>query len=66
MFPQQLDDNGIEIAGITLEHLNVVCELPFHHRDPFDRLLIAQAQVDRLPIISADEMFDAYGIAREW
>jgi PIN domain nuclease of toxin-antitoxin system len=37
-----------------------------HHRDPFDRLLIAQAQAERLPIASADALFDAYPITRLW
>jgi PIN domain nuclease of toxin-antitoxin system len=40
--------------------------LPFHHRDPFDRLLIAQARWDDLPMVSADEQLDAYGIERLW
>ena len=40
--------------------------LPFHHRDPFDRLMIAQALLDGLPVIGADPVFDAYGISREW
>jgi PIN domain nuclease of toxin-antitoxin system len=40
--------------------------LPFHHRDPFDRLLIAQALVEGLPIIGADSAFDSYPIKRLW
>ncbi|WP_221634866.1 type II toxin-antitoxin system VapC family toxin, partial [Microcystis aeruginosa] len=44
----------------------VVTTLPFHHRDPFDRLLIAQAMVEKMSIISADEIFDSYGISRIW
>jgi PIN domain nuclease of toxin-antitoxin system len=43
-----------------------VISLPFHHRDPFDRLLIAQALVEGLPIVSADPAFDAYPIQRRW
>ena len=66
MFPQQLTDNSIEILGITVDHLRIVCDLPFHHRDPFDRLIIAQAVVERLPIISVDAVFDGYGVKREW
>ena len=66
MFPQQLTDNSIEILGITVDHLRAVCELPFHHRDPFDRLIIAQAVVERWPIISVDTIFDGYGVKREW
>ncbi len=40
--------------------------LPFYHRDPFDRLLVAQAHSERLPIVSADKIFDAYGVTRLW
>jgi PIN domain nuclease of toxin-antitoxin system len=46
--------------------LMVVCELPFHHRDPFDRLIIAQSQIEKLPIISTDTIFDSYDVKREW
>lgn len=66
MFPAQLESNSIEILGITIDHLKAVCRLPFHHRDPFDRLIIAQAQVEGLPIISVDKVFDDYGVEREW
>ncbi|MXV84252.1 type II toxin-antitoxin system VapC family toxin [Candidatus Poribacteria bacterium] len=43
-----------------------ISNLPFHHRDPFDRLIIAQALVEDLPIIRTDTAFEAYGIRREW
>lgn len=64
MFPEQLEINSIEILGITIDHLKAAASLPFHHRDPFDRLIIAQAQVEGLPIISADNIFDDYGVKR--
>jgi PIN domain nuclease of toxin-antitoxin system len=66
LIPQQLALNGIEILDITIAHTALVAQLPFHHRDPFDRLLLAQAQVERMPIIGNDPSFDAYGIARIW
>ena len=66
LFPEQLDNNSIEILDITVGHLKAVCYLPFHHRDPFDRSIIAQAQVERLPIISVDTVFDDYGVKRGW
>ena len=66
MFPQQLDRNSISVLGITLDHLKAVCNLPFHHRDPFDRLIVAQAQVERMAVISTDAMLDRYGLNREW
>jgi PIN domain nuclease of toxin-antitoxin system len=64
--PQQLAANAIEILPISLAHLGVVSTLPFQHRDPFDRLLIAQAMVEQLPIISIDSAFDAYSVKRLW
>jgi PIN domain nuclease of toxin-antitoxin system len=58
--------NGLSLLGITAAHAAAVASLPFYHRDPFDRLLIAQAQVEGTPIISADAAFDAYPITRLW
>ena len=66
LFPEQLHFNRIEILDITVDNLIRLTTLPFHHRDPFDRLIIAQAFVEGMPIISADATFDAYGISREW
>ena len=66
LFPEQLHFNRIQILDITIDSLTKLTTLPFHHRDPFDRLIIAQALVERLPIIGADTAFDAYGISREW
>jgi PIN domain nuclease of toxin-antitoxin system len=64
--PQQLVDARITLLNISVPHLNVVVKLPHHHRDPFDRMLVAQAQVEQLPIVSADPALDAYGITRQW
>lgn len=61
---QQVRPNGIELLNINLDHINVVASLPFHHRDPFDRLLIAQTMVEPIPILSADSVFDNYLIER--
>ncbi len=66
LFPEQLHFNRIQILDITVDSLIKLTTLPFHHRDPFDRLIIAQAFVEELPIICADTAFDAYGINREW
>lgn len=66
LFPDQLHFNRIELLDITVDSLIKLATLPFHHRDPFDRLIIAQALVEGLPIIGADGAFDAYGISREW
>jgi PIN domain nuclease of toxin-antitoxin system len=64
--PEQLMINDIEILPISLPHLTLISALPFHHRDPFDRLLIAQSIVEDLPIASIDKAFDAYGVNRIW
>jgi PIN domain nuclease of toxin-antitoxin system len=49
-----------------LRHTAKVEKLPFHHRDPFDRLLIAQAMTEKLTIVSADSVFSDYGVKILW
>jgi len=66
LMTQQLTRNDIDVLPITVAHLLVVSTLPLHHRDPFDRLLIAQAIVEQTPIVSADPAFDAYPVQRLW
>lgn len=66
LFPKQLEDNDIELLAVSVEHLKIVRELPFHHRDPFDRLLIAQSLAEAVPVISIDTAFDDYGVERLW
>jgi Uncharacterized protein conserved in bacteria len=62
----QLAINLFEMLSLTLEHGAEVSRLPFHHRDPFDRLMIAQSMCEQIPIVSADPAFDAYSIKRIW
>jgi PIN domain nuclease of toxin-antitoxin system len=62
----QLAINLFEILSLTLEQGAEVSRLPFHHRDPFDRLMIAQSLCEQIPIVSADPAFDAYSIERIW
>ena len=57
-------DLELVVLPITTEYADVQAGLPKHHRDPFDRLLAAQALVEGIPIISADGIFDQYGIVR--
>jgi PIN domain nuclease of toxin-antitoxin system len=66
LFPDQLVNNSIALLGISPEHLARVSNLPFHHRDPFDRLLVAQALSEEMPILSSDDALDAYGLERIW
>ncbi|MBW4485399.1 MAG: type II toxin-antitoxin system VapC family toxin [Tildeniella torsiva UHER 1998/13D] len=64
--PQQIALNDIEVLPIAIDHLNVVAKLPLHHRDPFDRMLIAQAMQESIQVVSADTKFDAYNVERKW
>ncbi len=59
-------DLGATILPITIDYADFQAGLPFHHRDPFDRLLIAQSIVESIPVVSGDALFDAYGITRIW
>ncbi len=59
-------DNGFGILPIEPEHTAIVATMPFHHRDPFDRMLVAQALAEGIPLLSADAVLDAYGVLRLW
>jgi PIN domain nuclease of toxin-antitoxin system len=64
--PNALARTGFELLPISLAHATAVESLPRHHKDPFDRLLIAQAMIEGLPVISMDAAFDPYGLSRLW
>lgn len=66
LIPQHMQISGIDLLPNDLPHTVVVSTLPFHHRDPFDRLMVAQAMVEDVPIVSADPAFDDYAITRLW
>jgi PIN domain nuclease of toxin-antitoxin system len=66
LIPKQLESNAIGVLGVDLPHVIELGDLPYHHRDPFDRMIIAQARVETLPVIGDDGAFDAYGIQRIW
>ena len=63
---QAIADLGLRLLPIKVEYADVQAGLPRHHGDPFDRLLVAQAMVENVPVISADPRLDAYGITRVW
>ena len=63
---QAVTDLRLTILPITIECADVQSKLENHHRDPFDRLLVAHAPVWGVPIISSDPIFDRYGIQRIW
>jgi PIN domain nuclease of toxin-antitoxin system len=58
--------DGLQILEIEWQHAAAVADLPWHHNDPFDRLLIAQALYEHLPVISADPFFPKYGVDLIW
>jgi len=64
--PLQLEKNSIDVLPITLIHLEGISSLPFHHKDPFDRLIISQSIEKKIPIMSSDKTFDFYNIERIW
>jgi PIN domain nuclease of toxin-antitoxin system len=59
-------DLVLTVLPVTVEYAERQIALPMHHRDPFDRLLIAQALVEGVPIVCADPAFDPYGVTRIW
>jgi len=65
-FRRNLIRNGFDELAVQFDHAAYVSTMPLHHRDPFDRLLIAQAQREGMAIISQDEAFDAYKVLRIW
>jgi PIN domain nuclease of toxin-antitoxin system len=61
-----IEGSAIRLLPVERAHLISLTALPFHHKDPFDRLLIAQSIAENIPIISADSAFDAYPVTRIW
>ncbi len=59
---KEMQQNFIKLLPITLQHCDCLSTLPFHHRDPFDRILIAQATIEKLTILSADHQFKDYSV----
>ena len=62
MFPFQLEANRIEVLPIQFDDLHQLSKLPFHHRDPFDRMILVQAMTNKLTLISRDTQFEKYGV----
>lgn len=66
VFPRQLNINGFDLLPIEVKHSSRTIQLPFHHRDPFDRILIAQAIEEKMSIVSIDTVSDDYSVTRLW
>jgi len=63
---EHVKGNDIQLLNIEFPHIVRLEKLPFYHRDPFDRMIIAQLIENNLTILSADKMFDRYGVKRVW
>ncbi|MEI6810325.1 MAG: type II toxin-antitoxin system VapC family toxin [bacterium] len=63
---REMNHNGITWLPVRPEHCERIPQLPFHHRDPFDRILIAQAQHEDLVLITSDQCFVSYGVTVIW
>ena len=63
---RETEMNAISVLPVTIPHAAAVTTLPLHHRDPFDRMLIAQGMVEDLPLVSGDAVFDRYPVHRLW
>ena len=61
-----IEENDFHILPIEIKHTAALLTMPFHHKDPFDRLLIAQAVAEDIPLVSSDSVLDAYSIKRIW
>ena len=66
LVPRQLHANAIGLLPIEPAHMAAIIELPFHHRDPTDRMIIAQASAEDAALVSADAALDAYAVRRIW
>jgi PIN domain nuclease of toxin-antitoxin system len=64
--PSRLASNQFVSLTVQMQHVLQISSLPEHHRDPFDRLLIAQSQVEQLPILTVDRMFNQYAVSLIW
>jgi PIN domain nuclease of toxin-antitoxin system len=62
----ELSSNGVQVLGITLDHVLRLESLDLHHRDPFDRILIAQSLEEKLPIVTSDPLFALYPVEVIW
>jgi len=63
---QKLKMNGVSVLALNFDHVRRLEEVPLHHRDPFDRILIAQSLEEKLPLVSADPHFEKYPIQLIW
>jgi PIN domain nuclease of toxin-antitoxin system len=58
--------NGVSVLSLSFDHVRRLEQLPLHHRDPFDRILIAQSLNESIPLVSADPQFEKYPVEIIW
>lgn len=63
---EKLTANGVSVLPLTFAHVKRLEEIPLHHRDPFDRILIAQSVEEKLPLVTADPLFKKYSVHLIW
>jgi PIN domain nuclease of toxin-antitoxin system len=66
LIPRQMELNGFGLLPVRIPHIAKVLSLPFHHRDPFDRMIAAQCVTEDLSLVSLDSVFDKYSVRRLW
>ena len=65
-FDEQIRLLSLHLLPVSLAHVARISTLPFHHRDPFDRMLVAQSLIENMAIVSADAVLDTYSVIRLW
>jgi PIN domain nuclease of toxin-antitoxin system len=63
---RELATNNFDLLNLNFNHIAAIEVMPLHHRDPFDRMLTAQSQVESMPVVSCDAIFDQYSVQRIW
>jgi PIN domain nuclease of toxin-antitoxin system len=66
LIPEKIEENEIEIFNLELKHFSTMMKLPFHHRDPFDRIIIAQSITENISVITSDGIFEDYLVKIIW
>ncbi len=66
MIEEECQTNGLQILPIELKHISALYNFPFYHKDPFDRIIIAQSVIDNVHLVSADQVFEKYPVKLLW
>jgi len=66
LIPRQMELNGFGLLPVRISHIARIISLPFQHRDPFDRMIVAQCVAEGLSVVSLDSVYDKYSVQRLW